>query len=98
MHDLADPTPLPWWRYGHVWLVIAGPAIVVVACMVTIWLAITRPDPVLGSEPPRREVRMSDADNRSQAASLAVNPARLPAVQARNHAATPAAVIGAPKP
>ncbi len=37
----------PWWTFGYLWLVLAGPAIVVVASFVTLYLAITRPDPVL---------------------------------------------------
>jgi len=60
----------PWWRHRMVWLVVGGPLAVVLASFVTLYLAITRPDPVLAtpSEP-------------SQALQ--------PAVQARNHAATP---------
>jgi hypothetical protein len=37
----------PWWKFGHVWLVVAGPAVVVVASFVTLYLAITIPDPVV---------------------------------------------------
>lgn len=37
----------PWWKFGHVWLVVAGPAVVVVASFVTLYLAITIPDPVI---------------------------------------------------
>lgn len=40
-------SPSPWWRYGMVWLVIAGPALVVIACFATLMLALTYPDPVL---------------------------------------------------
>ena len=36
----------PWWRHGMVWLVIGGPAVVVVAGFVTLALAIMNPDPV----------------------------------------------------
>ena len=31
--------PLPWWRFPVVWLVIGGPAVVVVASFVTLVLA-----------------------------------------------------------
>lgn len=31
---------MPWWRYPIVWLVIAGPAVVVVASMATLVLAV----------------------------------------------------------
>ena len=57
---------LPWWKFGHVWLVIAGPAAVVIAGLATAWIAVRHPDPVLAPE-----------------------QALVPAVQGRNHAATP---------
>ena len=44
------PAALPWWRYGHVWLVVAGPAVVVVASIVTLVLALRLPDPVIAGE------------------------------------------------
>lgn len=34
----------PWYRNGWVWLIIAIPALTVVGCMLTIWLAISHPD------------------------------------------------------
>jgi len=42
-------TPLPWWRVGMMWLVVMGPALVVVASFVTLGLAVRggdRPLPV----------------------------------------------------
>lgn len=66
-----DPAAtVAWWRLPIVWLVIGGPALVVVASFVTLTLAIKNPDPVLSTSP--------SADRSEQ-----------PAVQARNHAATP---------
>ena len=41
----------PWWKVGHMWLVVAGPLIVVVASFVTLWLAIRTPDPVYVDAP-----------------------------------------------
>jgi hypothetical protein len=35
---------LPWYKEPWPWLVMAGPAIVVVASFVTLWLAVTRSD------------------------------------------------------
>ena len=67
----------PWWKYGHVWLVASGPAIVVIACLVTIWIAISTPDPVY-----------TDSRTSARAVQPADEPALAPAVQARNHAAT----------
>ena len=45
----SQPT-LPWWRVGMVWLVLAGPAIVVVAGIVTVVIAIQGADPVLSTQ------------------------------------------------
>ena len=36
----------PWWAFGHVWLVIAGPLVVVVASFITFYLAANGQDPV----------------------------------------------------
>lgn len=73
----------PWWRYGHVWLLIAGPAAVIVAGFVTLWLAVRSPDPVIDADYYRRGIEINKA--------LAREKALLPAVQGRNHAATPPA-------
>jgi uncharacterized protein len=54
----------PWWRHGMVWLVISGPAVVVVAGFATLAIAIANPNPVFSTT-------------------------ATPAVQARNHAASP---------
>ncbi|MCX7266537.1 MAG: nitrogen fixation protein FixH [Burkholderiales bacterium] len=40
----------PWWSFGLVWMIVGGPALVVVASFVTLYLAITIPDPVLPTE------------------------------------------------
>lgn len=83
MHALTQTTPAPWWRFGHVWLVIAGPLVVIVAGFVTLWLAIRTPDPVVDADYYRKGIEI----NRSlQAAEDAGNLA--PAAAARNHAAT----------
>ena len=72
----------PWWRYGHVWLVIAGPAAVVVAGVVTAVIAVRGADPVVEADYYRRGIEI----NKGLAAG---DRAQLPAVQGRNHAATP---------
>lgn len=74
-----EPPSAPWWKHGFVWLVIAGPVLVVLAALVTLWLAAASPDPVLATNHDRRAVAR-DAGER----------ALMPAVQGRNHAATPA--------
>jgi hypothetical protein len=71
----------PWWKFGHVWMVFAGPAVVVVASFITLYLAIKIPDPVVTSYGPISP---------SQAAKPGTQPSTnmAPAMQARNHAAT----------
>lgn len=72
---------LPWWKFGHVWLVIAGPAAVVVAGFFTLFLALSSPDPVVAEDYYRKGIEINK--------TLEANPASLaPALQARNHAAT----------
>jgi uncharacterized protein len=39
--------PEPWYRQFWPWFLIALPASVVIASMVTIWLAVTRPNPMV---------------------------------------------------
>lgn len=81
MSQATNTSPQPWWHFGHVWLVIAGPAIVVVASFVTLYFAMSGKDPVLDEDYYRKGVEI----NRT----LADNPSSLaPAVQARNHAQT----------
>jgi uncharacterized protein len=72
---------MPWYRYGHVWLVIAGPAVVVVAALATAWIAVRSPDPVLEEDYYRRGIEINK--------QLAADKASMPALQGRNHAATP---------
>ncbi|HEX7436891.1 MAG TPA: nitrogen fixation protein FixH [Caldimonas sp.] len=49
----ARPAPAarPWWKFGMVWLVIAGPAAVVVASFATMVVAFTHADLVLPETP-----------------------------------------------
>ena len=70
-----------------VWMIISGPAVVVVAAFATLYLAITIPDPVLPTEAmnPRNAI-----ENQGK-----LEAAMAPAMQARNHAST--GVVPAPK-
>ena len=79
-----EPIPsLAWWRYGHVWLVVSGPAIVVLAALATAWIAVRNQDPVLADDYYRRGIEINK--------TLGAGKALMPALQGRNHAATPAA-------
>ena len=66
-----------WWQLPIVWMVLGGPAAVVLAGFATLAIAIRNPDPVL---PPPAATAAAD----------------LPAVQARNHAASPAGMAQQP--
>ncbi|WP_310611327.1 FixH family protein [Limnohabitans sp.] len=72
-----------WWQYGHVWLIIAGPALVVVAGFITLAIAIRIPDPVVADDYYRRGLDI----NKTLAAEKDMHLA--PAMQARNHVVTP---------
>ena len=84
-----NPLPAPWWKFGHVWLVIAGPAIVVVAGFVTLYIALRYPDPVISEDYYRQGIEINKT-LANPSASLA------PAVQGRNHAQTGVVVPDAP--
>ncbi|MDB5885282.1 MAG: hypothetical protein JWR74_1453 [Polaromonas sp.] len=71
----------PWWKFAHVWMVFAGPAIVVVASFITLYLAIKIPDPVVTSHG-QAATALAAQPGAAPASDLA------PAMQARNHAAT----------
>ena len=71
----------PWWKHGYVWLLIAVPAAAVVAGLATFWIAAATPDPVLTESAQRRPTPV--VDNPAEARAL------MPAVQGRNHAASP---------
>lgn len=84
MNDKPSPqAPPPWWTFGHVWLVIAGPAAVAVAAVVTVWLALAHPETLVAEDYYRQGAEI----NRTLAAGQA--RALMPAVQGRNHAVTP---------
>jgi uncharacterized protein len=81
MDDMSKDTPatpLPWWRVKMVWLVISGPAAVVIAGVLTAVIAIHGADPVVTT--PSAAVAGSQAEL-----------AQAPALQARNHTAAVAA-------
>ncbi|HEX5372873.1 MAG TPA: nitrogen fixation protein FixH [Aquabacterium sp.] len=62
----------PWWTFPIVWMVIGGPAIVVVAGITTAVIAWKHVDPVLDTSAPRAQ---------------ALQPNEVPALLGRNRAA-----------
>jgi uncharacterized protein len=77
----SKPAPgAPWWRFGMVWFVFAGPAIVVVAGFTTMFIAYHGADVVLSEGPAEAVTRVATPGPVS----------KTPALQARDPAATPA--------
>lgn len=76
--------PRPWWKFGFVWMVVGGPALVVVAGLATFWIAATHPDPVIDADYYRHGVEINEKLSNKR------DPSLTPALTGRNHAATPA--------
>ena len=65
------------------WLVVLGPVTVIIAGFVTLYIALSEPDPVLTEDYYRKGLEIS---------KMKSGPSEMmPAIQARNHAATPKA-------
>ena len=77
-----------WWRHPLLWMVIGGPAAVVAASFVTFWLAWRSPDALVSEDYYREGVEINK--------TLAVKKL-MPALAGRNHAATPADDVPAPR-
>ncbi|RYF80649.1 MAG: nitrogen fixation protein FixH [Comamonadaceae bacterium] len=73
----------PWWRHSLMWMVVGGPAVVVVAAIATAWIAMRAPDPIVEPDYYRKGIQI----NRTLEAQRALAPAQ----QGRNHANTPSA-------
>ena len=77
-----------WWKVPHMWLVVGGPAVVVVAAIITAIIAVKGADPVLHKEAYERDLKA--ASERLQGQTLQEALIKLqPAHQARTHAASP---------
>jgi hypothetical protein len=75
--------PKPWWRFGYVWLVLSGPLLVVIASVVSGWIAFQGNDTDFkkDDETVKHNLQLARPEQRK---------ALTPAVQGRNHAATSA--------
>jgi uncharacterized protein len=81
MSESSLQNPAPWWKFGHVWLIISGPAAVILAGFFTLYLAVSGVDPVIDTYYHQQRLKMKQGPSQ--------DPANLaPAQQARNHAAT----------
>lgn len=86
------PNPSSPWRQPMFWLVVSGPAAVVVASFFTLSLAIRHPDPPLELHPVTSQSAQA-ADDAEPADLRAREGDVVPAMVARNHAATGAASL-----
>lgn len=84
MQDPEQKAP-PWYRVPMVWLVVGGPASVVIASIATAVIAWRHIDPVIAVTS-QGEIRPGD----NMAPKISPKDAMAPALQGRNHAATPA--------
>jgi len=80
---MSESKPTAAWREPMVWLVAGGPAIVVVASFFTLGLAIRHPDPPLDLH-----VSTQRAADDDEPADVRARSGDMPALIARNHAAT----------
>ena len=88
MTNSKNPQHQDCWRFGNVWLIISGPLLVVVASFISAFVAFQGNDTALIDDPAAMRA----------ARELQLNKDRsmVPAVQARNHAATPEAAQAKP--
>ena len=78
LDPVQDLAPVPWWRVGVMWLFVGGLGLVVIGSFALLATAVRHADTV----EPQAAVRSGARD--------APNTPTSPALQARNHAATPA--------
>ena len=83
----TDPVPpVAWWSVPHMWMVVGGPVVVVIAAIATAVIAVKYQDPVLNKNDYERDLKAAHAlEGKAREAAL-FN--MMPAGQARNHATT----------
>ena len=74
MSGSASLSAQPWWRYPMVWMVIAGPLMVVIAGFITMALAMSSPDPVVSVTPAKDGAMAAAVQARNHAASNSIKP------------------------
>lgn len=83
---VAHPST-PWWKVPHMWMVVGGPLLVIIAGLVTVVIAVKNPDPVLNKADYERD--LAAAQRLEGQAKIDAMAKMQPAHQARNHAASP---------
>lgn len=79
----------PWWKEPYVWMVIAGPASAVLACLVTAVYILQGPDSVVPENHYPEGLAISRELKTAQ-------PPMQPAQQGRNHSATGGQLVQKP--
>jgi hypothetical protein len=79
----AAESAAPWWRFGIVWLAFGGPAAVVLASAATFAIAARHADTVVDTA--TAVTRPAEGGGAERLGALPTAPA----LQGRNHAATP---------
>lgn len=82
----ANAHRVAWWRVPHMWLVVGGPLVVVMASLVTFVIAASHPDPVLNKQDYERDLAAEQEKGKARQDALV---SMQPADKARNHAASP---------
>lgn len=67
--SINDGPRIPWWRVPMVWLVIGGPAMVVVAAIVTAVIAIRTADTLVTDKTPAKFSERPALEGRNHAAT-----------------------------
>jgi hypothetical protein len=80
MRNSVDGDGGRWWQSPWVWLVLAGPISVVLACAVTLFFILQQPDGLVADDYYQQGLKLSQ--------KKASSAAEQPAMKARNHAAT----------
>ncbi len=83
----ATVPAVSWWRVPQMWLVVGGPLVVVIASLVTAFIAVNHADPVLDKAAFERDRETALALEGQARANALIK--MQPAHQARNHAASP---------
>lgn len=83
MQANSAPESQAWWRFGHVWLVISGPVLVIVACVITAYFVMTSPNELVNDATYQQML-----NQRKSHGGQPLIGTDAPALQARNHAAT----------
>lgn len=93
MNTFAMPAPATprrrWYHEPMMWLVVGGPLVVVVAALITVFIAMKHADPVLPRQAPAVRVDPAALQQLSPEERAAAELSVMPAGKARNHVMSP---------